>query len=360
MDSRSPGTAPPRPASSPESPVAVSSPERKMAPDELEFARQALRSEAEAVARVADSVGEDFVRAVDVLERAATRDGSVVVSGMGKSGLIGQKISATLASVGAPSHWVHPAEAVHGDLGRIRKADCLVALSYSGETEEVVALASIVRQDGLPVVTITSGKGDSSLERLATVSLGVGVMEEACPLSLAPTSSTTAMLALGDALALATSRRLAFSPDDFAKRHPGGWLGDLLRPVSDVLRFRAGDSLPIVPETLSVAEALREAAAVGRRPGALVVTNARGALSGLFTDGDLRRLILKDPGQLERPISEVMTRSPRMLPDSALVRDAVQLIREHRQDEIPVVDRHSRPVGILDVQDLIALKVVRD
>jgi len=364
METRSPGMAPRHAASTPASPVIVPSPDRETArseaADDLEFARRVLRAEADAVLRVAEAVGDEFVRAVDVLVQAASNDGSVVVSGMGKSGLIGQKISATLASVGAPSQWVHPAEAVHGDLGRIRKADCLVALSYSGETEEVVALASIVRQDGLPVISITSGRGDSALERLATVSLGVGAVEEACPLSLAPTSSTTAMLALGDALALATSRRLAFSPDDFARRHPGGWLGDLLRPVTDVLRFKAGENLPVVSETLSVGEALREASKIGRRPGALVIADGNGALAGLFTDGDLRRLVLNDPSDLARPISEVMTRSPRTLPDSALVRDAVHLIREHRQDEIPVVDGGGRPVGVLDVQDLIALKVVRD
>ncbi|TVQ31856.1 MAG: KpsF/GutQ family sugar-phosphate isomerase [Phycisphaeraceae bacterium] len=328
--------------------------------DMLDFARRALRAEADAILRMADAIGPEFEEAVGLIVKTADTGGSVVVAGMGKSGLIGQKISATLASLGVPSHWVHPADAAHGDLGRVRAGDCLLALSYSGTTEEVVAFAAILRQDGVPVITITSGRGGSPLERLATISLGVGVVEEACPLSLAPTSSTTATLALGDALALAASRKRSFSPDDFARRHPGGLLGGLLRPVTEILRFTAGANLPVVPESLSVAEALRQASEIGRRPGALVVVDGEGALAGIFTDSDLRRLVLRDASELARPIAEVMTRSPRALSHTALVRDAVHMVREHRQDEIPVIDERRRPVGILDVQDLIAMKVVRD
>ncbi|RMH28905.1 MAG: KpsF/GutQ family sugar-phosphate isomerase [Planctomycetota bacterium] len=328
-------------------------------PDEA-FARRAIRAEAEAVARVAALIDGRFVRAVDLMAATADAAGSIVVTGVGKSGLIGQKISATLASLGAPSQWVHPTEAAHGDLGRIRRGDTLLALSYSGQTDEVTALASILRQDGADVISITKGAGDSALERVSTVALAVGDVEEACPLSLAPTSSTTAMLALGDALALAVARRRSFTPDDFARRHPGGWLGDLLRPVLEVIRFRAGENLPVVSDSLSVRAALEAAAAAGRRPGALVLVDGRGALSGVFTDGDLRRLILDDPARLDAPIASVMTRSPRTLPASALVRDAVALIREARQDEIPVVDPAGAPVGLLDVQDLVAMRVIRE
>ncbi len=328
--------------------------------DDLEFARRAILAESEAVARVAELLDDAFLEAVAIIVEAADADGSVVVSGMGKSGLIGQKISATLASLGIPSQWVHPSEAAHGDLGRIRRGDCLLALSYSGETDELVGLAGILKQDAVPIISITKGAGGSSLERLSTVALGIGIVEEACPLSLAPTSSTTATLALGDALALTASRRRAFSADDFARRHPGGLLGDLLRPITEIIRFKAGESLPVLQETLTVADALKQAAEVGRRPGALVLIDANGILSGVFTDGDLRRLILRDTSELAKPISTVMTRSPRTLPATAIVRDAVNLIREARQDEIPVVDDQGRPVGLLDVQDLIALKVVRD
>ncbi len=328
---------------------------------ELEFAARALRAEAEAVLRVAAGLDASFARAVDLLTAAADRGGSVVVTGMGKSGLIGQKISATLASLGAPSHWLHPADAVHGDLGRLRAGDCLLALSYSGGTAEVVALASILRQDGVPIISITTGRGGSALERLSTVSLGIGVVEEACSLTLAPTSSTTAMLALGDALALAVSRRRAFSADDFLKRHPGGALGDQLRPVVEILRFVAGRNLPIVSESTLLRDALRSAEALGRRPGAIVVVNGAGALSGIFTDGDLRRLVARDPADVDsKRLGDVMTRSPRSLPHTAVVRDAVQMMREHRQDEIPVVDDMGRPVGVLDVQDLMAMKLIED
>ena len=328
--------------------------------NDIEFARRALAAESQAVARVADNLGDSFQQAVDLIVETVRQGASVVVSGMGKSGLIGQKISATLASLGVPSQWVHPAEAAHGDLGRIQRGDCLLALSYSGETDEVVAVASILRQDGVPIISITKGAGDSALERVSTVPLSIGVVEEACPLSLAPTSSTTATLALGDALALCASRRLEFGADDFARRHPGGWLGDLLRPVMDVIRHKAGENLPVILDSCSVAEALVEASRVGRRPGALLLVNESGALSGIFTDGDLRRLVVRDPSQLQQPIAAFMTQAPRTLDASALVRDAVNLVREARQDEIPVVDSKGQPVGLLDVQDLIALKVVRD
>jgi len=342
------------------SPIEVKCDSAGTTENELDFARQAIVAEARAVERVAGLLDENFLRGVDLIVQTIGREGSVIVSGMGKSGLIGQKISSTMASLGVPSQWIHPSEAAHGDLGRIHKADCLLALSYSGETDELVALAAILQQDGVPVISITTGAGDSSLERVSTVALGIGVVDEACPLSLAPTSSTTATLALGDALALAASRRQSFSADDFARRHPAGSLGDLLRPLVDVIRFRAGDNLPILRDDLTVSQALQQASTIGRRPGALILVNEHEQISGVFTDGDLRRLILRDPVQLEQPISQVMTRSPKTLPADAIVRDAVNLVRESRQDEIPLVDDDGKPVGLLDVQDLIALKVVRD
>jgi arabinose-5-phosphate isomerase len=285
------------------------------------------------------------------------------VTGLGKSGLIGAKIAATLTSLGIPSHFVHPTEAAHGDLGRFRRDDVCLALSNSGETDEVIALAAALRQDSIPVVAITGGPGSSppsSLQRLATVTLRLIIAAEAgSPEFVAPTSSTTAALAVGDALALAAARRRNFSDRDFAKHHPGGSLGGLMRPVTDVLRFSAGRDLPLIPDSLSVSQALQRAAEAGRRPGAIMLTE-NGRLSGIFTDGDLRRLVLRDPRELSRPIREVMTRSPRTLPATALVRDAVNMVREHRQDEIPIVDAAGRPVGLLDVQDLVAMRLVKD
>lgn len=342
---------------------------------EAEFARGVLKDEAAAVAAMADRLGDEFLKAVDLICACCDGGGTVLITGLGKSGHIGAKISATMASLGIPSYCVHPTEAAHGDLGRFRASDCVIAISYSGETAEVVNLAAILRQDGLPIISISNGKGQASeraseqgtnrqsaLEELATVALTLGIKGEAGEGAfVAPTTSTTATLAIGDALSLAAARRRNFTSEDFAKRHPGGSLGGLLRPITDIMRFVVGKNLPVISQTKSVAEALAEAQAAGRRPGAMVLVDpSNGTLAGLFTDGDLRRLVLRDAKELSRPISEVMTRKPRTLRDTALTQEALLLIREFRQDEIPVVDEAGKPVGILDVQDLIALKLVKD
>ncbi|MBK9189685.1 MAG: KpsF/GutQ family sugar-phosphate isomerase [Phycisphaerales bacterium] len=334
-----------------------------MTDPELSFAQGVLRAEAAALEAMAESIGPEFSRAVDLIVACAQAQGTVLVTGLGKSGLVGAKISATLASLGIPSHPVHPSEAAHGDLGRFRTSDTVIAISFSGETDEVVNLCAILAQDNLPIIAITNGTGKepSSLERLARVTLRLGISSEAgAPGQVAPTASTTATMAWGDALALAAARRRNFTAEDFARRHPGGTLGGLLRPVTEVLRFIAGKNLPLIPRDASVAAALDMAAGVARRPGAILVVNPDGALAGLFTDADLRRLVLRDPGLLQGPIAEVMTTSPRTLEDTALVRDAVNMIREFRSDEIPVVDARGCPVGILDVQDLIAMRLVKD
>jgi arabinose-5-phosphate isomerase len=345
--------------------------------EEREFAASVLRAEAEAISSTATTLNGTFHRAVDLLEVCVEAGGTVLVTGLGKSGLIGGKISATLASLGIPSHAVHPSEAAHGDLGRFRACDTVIALSFSGETEEVVNLAAVLKQDGLPIIAITRGRagvgggsgedgddepaGRSSLERLATVTLPLMIDGEAGGLDFAaPTCSTTATLAIGDALALAVARRRQFTDADFAKRHPGGSLGGLLRSVTECLRFVVGKNLPLIHSSVPVREALECAAETGRRPGAILLVDDAGRLAGIFTDGDLRRLILRDASELGRPIAQVMTKNPRTLPHTARMRDAVRMIRECRQDEIPVVDDEGRPVGILDVQDLVAMKLVRD
>ena len=346
--------------------------------DEREFVRGVLREEAEAVTGLIERVGPEFHDAVGLLVRCAESGGTVLISGMGKSGLIGAKIAATLASLGISSHAVHPAEAAHGDLGRFRANDVVVCISASGETDEVVNLAAILHQDKLPIIAMTcgprvtvegesastgTGGGLSTIERLATVRLRLGITREAGgPMFVAPTSSTTATAALGDALALAAARRRNFTSEDFARRHPGGTLGGLLRPITDVLRFTFEKGVPLIPHSVTVAQALESAAEVGRRPGAIVLVDPKTSkLSGIFTDGDLRRLILRNPSELYEPIERVMTRSPRTLPSSSIVRDAVRMVREFRQDEIPVVDAATgTPVGILDVQDLIAMRLVED
>jgi arabinose-5-phosphate isomerase len=242
---------------------------------EARFIADALAAEADAVQRLATRVAAGgaeataFMKALDLLERC---EGSLVVSGMGKSGLVGAKISATFASLGQPSIFVHPTEAVHGDLGRIRRGDMALLMSYSGETEEVLALASLLKADGVHRVAICKSER-SSLGQACDACLPLGDIEEACPLNLAPTASTTAMLAVGDALALALARRRDFKADDFHRMHPGGMLGAGLRPVLEAVRFRVGRNLPCVQASGTLAEALREAGD-GRRAGALMVVDA--------------------------------------------------------------------------------------
>jgi len=324
-------------------------------PDAKSFAASVLRAEADAVAAVIGHLDGAFEKATDLLARCA---GSAVVGGTGKSGLIAQKISATLASTGTPSHFLHPAEAMHGDLGRIRGDDVALLLSHSGTTDEVLSLAALLRQDGVPVVAIT-GRTDTGLARVADATLTIGDVTEACPHNLAPTASTTAMLALGDALALAVSARRGFSAEDFHKRHPGGTLGRQMMRVVDAMRFRAGENLPLIGDDKTIGAVLEEAAAQPRRTGAVLLVDGAGQLSGIFTDADLRRHLIGG-GTMDSPVAGVMTRSPKTLGDDALVRDAVQMVRELRVDELPVVDADSKPVGLIDVQDLVALKVIEE
>jgi len=349
------------PSNSPNSPAAAGG------SGEVAFAERVLKAEAASIGALAAIINADggraFGEAVGLIVRCADAGGNVLVSGLGKSGLIGQKISATLASLGIASHFVHPAEAAHGDLGRFRPTDVCIALSYSGETAEVVSLAAILRQDGLPIIAMckgaAAGGSKASLERLATVTLAIGDCDDEA-ISPAPTCSTTTTLALGDALALCAARRRNFTDAEFRKRHPGGSLGGLLQTVGEVLRFRVGKNLAAVPDDVSMRDAMAAADIPGvRRPGALLlVDRATGVLAGIFTDGDLRRVVMRSHAELDRPARELMTRNPTTLRDADLVRDAVTMVREHRRDEIPVVDASGKPVGILDVQDLIAMRLI--
>ncbi|MEQ9455381.1 MAG: KpsF/GutQ family sugar-phosphate isomerase [Phycisphaeraceae bacterium] len=339
------------------------------------LARQVLAAEADAI-RAIPLNDDTFNHATELIatrcssgqETAGGAGGALVVSGLGKSGLIAQKLAATFASTGTPAHFLHPAEAMHGDLGRVRSHDTVLLLSYSGNTDELVNLASILKQDNVPTIAIV-GPQNSDLQRLANLTLHVGDITEACPNNLAPTASTTAMLALGDALALAVSQQLAFSPEDFHKVHPGGGLGRQLMPVAEAMRFRTGPdgNLPLIPESTTLADAFAAATEAAtrtgvRRAGALLAIHPDGTLAGIFTDGDLRRLLSQhntpDQKILNTPLTNALTRNPTTLNHTQTVRDAVRIMRELRIDEIPVLDNHNKPLGMIDVQDLVALKVI--
>ena len=327
----------------------------------LPFARSVLSAEAHAISGV--NLGVTFVGAAHLVVDSVAKGGSLVVSGLGKSGLVGQKLSATFASTGTPSHFLHATEAVHGDLGRIRKNDVVLLLSFGGGTEEVVTLAEILRQDGVKTIAITKSAG-SALGRLVSECIELGDMKEACQHNLAPTASTAATMAVGDALALSVSFLREFKADDFRKFHPGGGLGRETMPITEALRFRAPENLPLIQETMSIRDAYEVARKMAessgvRRAGALVVVNAAGHLAGIFTDGDLRRWVTNNAQvSLDVPISQAMTRNPKHLTIHDKVRDAAHLMRELRIDEAPVVDAHGAPVGLIDVQDLVALKVI--
>jgi len=314
----------------------------------LERAREVIRLEARTIAGLEALLGESFCEAVGLLLECT---GKVVVTGMGKAGLIGQKISATLASTGTDSVFLHPAEALHGDLGRLRKGDALLALSNSGETQEIKLVVPVARRIGAPVIAIT-GQPGSSLGRLADCVLDIGRVDEACPLGLAPTASTSAMLALGDALAMVVLAERGFSRDDYALNHPAGALGRKLMRVSEVMRRDA--ELPLVESGAPLSAALRVMGATPGKPGAALVVDGEGRLVGIFTDGDLRRL-LDERGRLSRedPIDAYMTREPKCVRPDALVEEAERLLRERRVDQVPVVGDDGRPAGLLDVQDLL-------
>ena len=323
---------------------------------DLAYARHVLEVEAGALRRLVPRIGQDFAQAARMLYRCR---GNVITSGIGKAGIIAQKISATLASTGTPSHFLHAAEAVHGDLGRVRPGDVVLILSYGGETAEVSRLLGQLEKMKVPVIAMT-GTPDSTLARKATVLLGMGHIDEACPMGLAPSATTTAMLALGDALALAVlemrQRGGQFSREEFALYHPGGSLGRQLLMVETLMR--RGKDLPVARDNLTVRVALATVRKMRRRSGAVCLVDGRGRLTGIFTDADLRRLL--EAGRedaLDRPVAEVMTRGPKRVLVSDSAAEAIQIINRYFIEELPVVDARGRLVGLLDVQDLLATGV---
>lgn len=313
--------------------------------------RRVLEIERQALAAVGERIGEEFARACALVMAGR---GRVVATGMGKSGHIARKIAATLASTGTPAFFVHPGEAGHGDLGMITDADVVLAISYSGESDEILMLLPALRRQGNTVIAMT-GRPQSTLAREADVHLDVSVPAEACPLHLAPTSSTTATLALGDALAVALLEARGFTADDFARSHPAGSLGRrLLLHIDDVMH--GGDALPRVGAGASVAEALVEMSR--KRLGMTAVVDDGGRLLGLFTDGDLRRALDQGVDVRQTPIAEVMTRNPRTVRAGQMATEAAHLMEQHRINGLVVVDADGRAVGALNIHDLLRARVV--
>jgi arabinose-5-phosphate isomerase len=315
--------------------------------DPVEYGRAVMRAEIGAVTGLVDRIDEHFERAARLILGCG---GRVVVTGMGKPGIIGKKISATLASTGTPSLSLNPADAYHGDLGRIVKDDVVLVLSNSGETSEIRRLLSPIKKIGARMIAMT-GNADSTLGRHCDVLLDMGEIPEACPIGLAPTASTTAMLALGDALAMTVARMRNFSPEEYAAYHPGGSLGRKLLKVREIMR--TGEATTVVPETVPARDALIAMNRTKGRPGAAAVVDDEGRLVGILTDGDLARQLERGIEFLSRPVADVMGRNPKTVGPDHLASEALRILKEHKIDQVPVIDEERRPIGLLDVQDLI-------
>jgi arabinose-5-phosphate isomerase len=316
--------------------------------DRLEYAREVVRAEAAVLERVAERLDDSLLDAVQLIFRCT---GRVAVTGTGKSADVGQKIAGTLNSTGTRSYVLDATRAVHGDLGMVAPQDVALVLSHSGESEEIVRLLGPLRQLPVAIIGIT-GNSRSTLAAQANVAIAYGPIEEVCPLGLAPSSSTTAMIALGDAIAFVLSRMREFTQEDFARFHPAGSLGRKLLRVDAVMR--RGAELRLAPATLSTREVLARAARRGRRTGAVMLTDDNGRITGIFTDSDLARLVeQRREADLDRPIAEIMTPSPLTVASGILVIDAVEIMRRHKISELPVIDDHGKPVGLLDITDLI-------
>jgi arabinose-5-phosphate isomerase len=317
----------------------------------LDLAKQVLAIEAEAIQGLAARLGANFLDAVALLLNCK---GRVVVSGIGKSGHIARKIASTMASTGTPAYFVHPAEAIHGDIGMIARDDVLIALSNSGESEELLTIVPLLKRQGARLIAIT-GNANSSLAREADVHLDARVEKEACPLNLAPTASTTAALALGDALAVALLDAKGFGAEDFARSHPGGALGRrLLTHVRDVMRI--GDDMPSVPDSAGFSEAMLEMSKKGM--GMTAVLDAAGHVSGVFTDGDLRRTLAHVDDIKAARIADIMTRNPHTIGPDKLAVEAVQIMEEHKVNQLLVVTGEGTLVGALNMHDLFRAKVI--
>lgn len=342
------------PERQPEQPIASDSGATPSLPEtlleRLRLIREAISTEASALSQAAKTIGPS---AVEAAELSAACTGSVVVTGVGKAGLVGQKLVATLASTGTPAHFLHPTEAIHGDLGRVRSTDLIWALSNSGRSEEVTNIASQLRRQGAGLVSFTADD-DNPLAAAANCKVVFGRHSEACHHGLAPTSSTSVMMAVGDAVALLTSRLRQFTASDFARFHPGGALGRKLSNVGQLMRPL--ECCRISNQSVTIRECMVSCSISGRRSGAVMLTDDAGLLTGIFTDSDLARLLeSRCEDALDGPIRAKMTMDPHCVAPETLLSDAIALLSQLRISELPVVDDDRKPVGIVDITDLITL-----
>jgi len=322
--------------------------------DHLARARAVIELETEGLRRMSESLDDTFIKAIELLHQTLDRKGKIVVVGVGKSGNIGHKIAATLNSTGSTAVVLNSQNALHGDLGLLSDGDAVLALSYSGETRELLDLMPFIKRFDVGVISLT-GKPDSTLARLSDVTLDTSVEREACPLNLAPTSSSTAMLVMGDALAMVLLEDRGFTEEDFARFHPGGSLGRaLLTRVSEIMRADA--ALPTVNEAATVTDALRAMSAA--RAGACLILTPEGRLAGIFTHGDFARSFQRDPMLGDKPVAGLMTRNPITVRAESLAAEAIKSIGQNRIDDVVVLDANGVPVGLIDTQDLARLKLV--
>ncbi|MBN3041216.1 MAG: KpsF/GutQ family sugar-phosphate isomerase [Candidatus Omnitrophica bacterium] len=321
------------------------------AKDILSWAEEVLDIEKKGIENLKKSLNKNFVQAVDLIARCK---GRIIVTGMGKAGIIGQKFSATLSSTGSSSFWLHAAEAVHGDLGSLKEDDTAVVLSYSGETDEIKNLIPFIKKIGAKIIAIT-GNSRSSLARYSDSVVTIKVDKEACALGLAPTTSTTAMLAICDAISVVLQRIKGFGEKDFALFHPRGSLGRrLLLKVKDIMRTKKFN--PVVSEDTLIKDVLLNI--TSHHAGAASVIDSSGKLVGIFTDGDLRRNLERYPQLLKKKVKTVMTKDPTVVQDDSLASEAMKVLEKKKIDEVPVVDSRYKPVGMLDIQDLIAAGII--
>ncbi|KAA0258190.1 KpsF/GutQ family sugar-phosphate isomerase [Deferribacter autotrophicus] len=319
--------------------------------DVKEIAKRALKIEADAIYKLIDKIDDNFVKAVDIIFNCK---GRLVVTGMGKSGLIGKKIASTFASTGTPSLFMHPAEGVHGDLGMLVKGDVVLAISNSGETDEIVSILPIIKRLDILLISIV-GKLDSTLAKKSDCVLDASVEKEACPLNLAPTASTTAALAIGDALAVALLEKRGFKEEDFAMFHPSGSLGKkLLLKVSDI--YHTGDRVPIVNKNVTVTDAILEMSSKGF--GCTAIVDDNGKLIGIVTDGDLRRGLEKYNDLFTRNIMDIASKNPKTIEEDALAAKALQVMEKYSITSLLVVDEKERPYGIIHLHDILKAGVV--